>query len=194
MSRVDPRASTRMGWVPWAGAAIGTLLALAWIVTALDDRSAAQKELQSARYEFEDKQARATNLEVLKLQLKEFELLIGVVSHRLPSRFDPPLLHAELRALATGTGVELTQTTDHEERKKEVYAERDIDVALRGPTESVYRFLEGLTLWGPAKNLNSLELSAMNSANTQLDARLRVTFYRYIDEAEGMGDAANAAR
>ena len=63
MSAIDSPASARLGWAPWAGAVLGTLLAMAWIGAMIDDRNAAQKELQSARYEFEEKQARATNLE-----------------------------------------------------------------------------------------------------------------------------------
>ena len=123
------------------------------------------------------------------MQLKEYELLTEVITHRLPSRFDTALIHDELR----GPGVEILQTADHDERKKEFYAELDVDVSLRGSSEAVYRYLEGLTLWGPAKNLRSLELSAMNSAGTPLNATLRVTFYRYRDETEEMGDAAHAA-
>lgn len=193
MSTTDSPASARLGWAPWVGAVLGALLAMAWIGAIIDDRTAAQKELQSARYEFEVKQARATNLEALKIQLKEYELLTDVMTRRLPSRFDAALIHDELRGLANETGVEITQTADHDELKKEFYAERDVDVSLRGSSESVYRYLEGLTRWGPAKNLRSLELRAVNSASTPLDATLRVTFYRYLDETEVMGDAANAA-
>ena len=192
MRTIDTPASARLGWVPWTGAVLGTLLAITWIGAMIDDRNAAQNELQSARYEFEDKQARATNLEALKIQLKEYEMLTEVVSHRLPSRFDAALIHDELRALANETGVEITQTADHDELKKEFYAERDVDVSLRGSPESIYRYLEGLTLWGPAKNLRSLELIAMNSAGAPLRATLRVTFYRYLDD-DVTGDAANAA-
>ena len=129
----------------------------------------------------------------LKIQLKEYELLTEMVTRHLPSRFDAALIHDELRALANGTGVEILQTLDHDELHKEFYAELDVDVRLRGSSESVYRYLEGLTLWGPAKNLRSLELSAMNSASTPLHATLRVTFYRYLDETEVMEGAAHAA-
>lgn len=190
MSTVAAPVSTRLGWVSWAGTVLGTLLAMAWIGTAIDDRNAARKELQSARYEFEEKQARATNLEALKFQLNELELMTQVITRRLPSRFDAALDHAELRGLAKESGVELVQMTDHDELKKEFYAARDVEVELRGSPESIYRYLEALTRWGPAKNLSALEFSATSPTSTSLHATVRVTFYRYIDEGEAMGGAA----
>lgn len=194
MNAIDAPASMRSGGVPWAGAVVGVLLAAVWIGAAIEARGVVQKDLLAARHEFEEKQARATNLESLKLQLRELEFLSESLVHRLPSRFDAALVDDGLRGLANEAGVEILQATDGDERRKEFYAERDVEVQLRGPSRSIYRYLDGLARWTLTKNLRSLELSAESPTGTTLQARLRVTFYRFLDDDEVTQGAAHAAR
>ena len=148
---------------------------------------------QTLRAEFEDKQGRAANLEPLKQQLAQMELMLQQMLRQLPSKNEMPDLIVDVSqtALATGISNELFQPGP--ETAKEFYAEKPISLRMVGTYHQFGAFVSGVASLPRVviMTMHNIVLTPRNPSpgakigpNSILQLAGTVKTYRYLDDSE----------
>jgi type IV pilus assembly protein PilO len=179
--------------VPIKLAACGLLIliivGLVWYFYVSDKRTELdglkQKEL-GLRTEFEDKQGRAANLEPLKQQLAQMELMLQQMLRQLPSKNEMPDLIVDVSqtALATGISNELFQPGP--ESAKEFYAEKPITLRMVGTYHQFGAFVSGVASLPRVviMTMHNISLTPRAGKPGALVLEGTIRTYRYLDDEE----------
>jgi type IV pilus assembly protein PilO len=155
-------------------------------------------ELQ-LRAQFEQKQAKAANLEAYEAQLAEMQELLETMFRQLPSRTEMDKLLVDVSQTALGAGIDVQLFQPNAEAYHDFYAERPISVRMLGDYHQFGEFVSGVASLPRVVILTMHDISlrraqARDIGATGRDGRLIlegiVKTYRYIDEDE----AASRAR
>ena len=154
--------------------------------------------------EFEDKQGRAANLEPLKQQLAQMELMLQQMLRQLPSKNEMPDLIVDVSqtALATGISNELFQPGP--ESAREFYAEKPINLRMVGTYHQFGAFVSGVASLPRVVIMTMHDISlkprdaktdpnAKIGPNSALELAGTVKTYRYLDEEETAAQAVTDA-
>ena len=149
------------------------------------------------RGEFEDKQARAVNLEPLKKQLAEMELMLQQMLRQLPSKTEMPDLIVDISQTALATGIQNELFKPGPESKKEFYAEKPIALRMVGSYHQFGAFVSGdaslpRVVIMTMHDISLKPRSGRGISNDPLVLEGTVKTYRYLDEDESQA-AATAA-
>ncbi|HBK54944.1 MAG TPA: fimbrial protein [Xanthomonadales bacterium] len=145
----------------------------------------------SLRGQFEEKQAKAANLEPLKEQLAQMEIMLQQMLRQLPSRTEMPDLIVDISqtALASGIANELFQPLP--EIPREFYAEKPIALRMVGSYHQFGAFVSGVATLPRVVIMTMHDISLKPRANRdgiRLDGSLvlegTVKTYRYLDDDE----------
>ena len=123
------------------------ILVLGWFLIVSDQRTALQGEQAKEvelRTQFEGKQARAVNLEPLKQQLADMELMLQQMLRQLPSRTEMADLIVDISQTALATGIQNELFQPQAEIKKEFYAEKPISLRMVGTYHQFGAFVSGV--------------------------------------------------
>jgi len=152
-----------------------------------------QKLELSLRSEFEQKQAKAANLEAYEAQLAEMQELLETMFRQLPSRTEMDKLLVDVSQTALGSGIDVQLFQPNTEAYHDFYAERPISVRMLGDYHQFGDFVSGVASL-PRVVILTMHDIALRRANerdmgvTTNDGRLilegTVKTYRYIDEEE----------
>jgi type IV pilus assembly protein PilO len=152
-----------------------------------------QKLELSLRSEFEQKQAKAANLEAYEAQLAEMQELLETMFRQLPSRTEMDKLLVDVSQTALGSGIDVQLFQPNTEAYHDFYAERPISVRMLGDYHQFGEFVSGVASL-PRVVILTMHDIALRRANerdmgvTNNDGRLilegTVKTYRYIDEEE----------
>jgi type IV pilus assembly protein PilO len=150
-----------------------------------------QKLELSLRAEFEQKQAKAANLEAYEAQLAEMQELLETMFRQLPSRTEMDKLLVDVSQTALGAGIDVQLFQPNTEAYHDFYAERPISVRMLGDYHQFGEFVSGVASL-PRVVILTMHDIALRRANSQDlgggDGRLvlegTVKTYRYIDEEE----------
>ena len=165
------------------------LVGATWYFKVADQRVELQNlqaTEQTLRAEFEDKQGRAANLEPLKQQLAQMELMLQQMLRQLPSKNEMPDLIVDVSqtALATGISNELFQPGP--ETQKEFYAEKPINLRMVGTYHQFGAFVSGVASLPRVVIMTMHNISLTPRAGKPgllvLDGTIRT--YRYLDDEE----------
>lgn len=147
----------------------------------------------SLRAEFEQKQAKAANLEAYEAQLAEMEELLETMFRQLPSRTEMDKLLVDVSQTALGAGIDVQLFQPNAEAYHDFYAERPISVRMLGDYHQFGEFVSGVAAL-PRVVILTMHDIALRRANerdigaSRNDGRLilegTVKTYRYIDEEE----------
>lgn len=147
------------------------------------------------RSEFEQKQGRAANLEPLKQQLAQMELMLQQMLRQLPSKNEMPDLIVDISqtALAAGINNELFQPGP--EAAKEFYAEKPIALRMVGTYHQFGAFVSGVASLPRVviMTMHDISLRPRSANDTSLVLEGTVKTYRYLDEEEAAEAEAAAA-
>ncbi|MBB5209313.1 type IV pilus assembly protein PilO [Chiayiivirga flava] len=214
MSKFDLRnldTSNPGGWPGSVKAFFCALLAivilfLAWwffVKDQQDTLETAKRTEATLKADFEQKQQRAVNLEPLKQQLAEMELMLQQMLRQLPSKTEMPDLIVDISqtALASGIANELFQPQP--EIKKEFYAEKPISLRMVGTYHQFGAFVSGVASLPRVVIMTMHDISLKpRQQGTGADAAIvpngalvlegTVKTYRYLDEEEQAAAAAAA--
>jgi type IV pilus assembly protein PilO len=156
----------------------------------------------SLRAEFEQKQAKAANLEAYEAQLAEMQELLETMFRQLPSKTEMDKLLVDVSQTALGSGIDVQLFQPNAEAYHDFYAERPISVRMLGDYHQFGEFVSGvaslprvviLTMHDIAlRPANERDLGAA-SADGRLILEGTVKTYRYIDEEEAAEIAAAQA-
>jgi len=149
----------------------------------LEGLQATEKNL---RAEFEDKQGRAANLEPLKQQLAQMELMLQQMLRQLPSKNEMPDLIVDVSqtALATGISNELFQPGP--ETAKEFYAEKPITLRMVGTYHQFGAFVSGVASLPRVviMTMHNISLTPRAGKPGLLVLEGTIRTYRYLDDEE----------
>jgi type IV pilus assembly protein PilO len=156
----------------------------------------------SLRAEFEQKQAKAANLEAYEAQLAEMQELLETMFRQLPSRTEMDKLLVDVSQTALGAGIDVQLFQPNAEAYHDFYAERPISVRMLGDYHQFGEFVSGVASL-PRVVILTMHDIALRRADTRdigvsaNDGRLilegTVKTYRYIDEEEAAERAAEVA-
>jgi type IV pilus assembly protein PilO len=154
------------------------------------------------RAEFEQKQAKAANLEAYEAQLAEMQELLETMFRQLPSRTEMDKLLVDVSQTALGAGIDVQLFQPNAEAYHDFYAERPISVRMLGDYHQFGEFVSGVASL-PRVVILTMHDIALRRADerdigvTGSDGRLilegTVKTYRYIDEEEAAERAAAQA-
>jgi type IV pilus assembly protein PilO len=150
-----------------------------------------QKLELSLRAEFEQKQAKAANLEAYEAQLAEMQELLETMFRQLPSRTEMDKLLVDVSQTALGAGIDVQLFQPNTEAYHDFYAERPISVRMLGDYHQFGEFVSGVASLPRVVILTMHDIALRRANNQDLgggDGRLvlegTVKTYRYIDEEE----------
>ena len=170
-------------------ALIVAIVGLVWYFFVTDQRAELRNlEGQEAtlRSEFETKQGRAANLEPLKQQLAQMELMLQQMLRQLPSKNEMPDLIVDVSqtALATGISNELFQPGP--ESAKEFYAEKPINLRMVGTYHQFGAFVSGVASLPRVviMTMHNISLTPRAGKPGLLVLSGTIRTYRYLDDEE----------
>ena len=153
------------------------------------------------RAEFEQKQAKAANLEAYEAQLAEMQELLETMFRQLPSRTEMDKLLVDVSQTALGSGIDVQLFQPNAEAYHDFYADRPISVRMLGDYHQFGEFVSGVASL-PRVVILTMHDIALRRANERDigasagDGRLvlegTVKTYRYIDEEEAAERQAEA--
>jgi type IV pilus assembly protein PilO len=136
--------------------------------------------------DFEDKQARAANLEPLKQQLAQMEIMLEQMLRQLPSKNEMPDLIVDVsqQALASGISNELFQPGAEEPR--EFYVEKPIAIRMVGNYHQFGAFMSGVASLPRVviMTMHDISLRPRGANNELLEMAGTIKTYRYLDPDE----------
>lgn len=147
-----------------------------------------QKETEEAglRTDFQDKQGRAANLEPLKQQLQQMEVMLQQMLRQLPSKNEMPDLIVDVSqtALASGISNELFQPGT--ESRLQYYAEKPIALRMVGSYHQFGAFVSGVASLPRVviMTMHDISLTPRAAGDNTLVLEGTVKTYRYLDEEE----------
>jgi type IV pilus assembly protein PilO len=174
------------------------IVGISWYLFVSDRRdslAAAEVKEQSLRSEFEDKQGRAANLEPLKQQLAQMELMLQQMLRQLPSKNEMPDLIVDISQTALATGITNELFQPGAETAKEFYAEKPIALRMVGTYHQFGAFVSGVASLPRVviMTMHDISLTPRAGKPGQLVLQGTVKTYRYLDEDEAAENAAAAA-
>ena len=179
------------------------IIGLVWYFWVADQRTQLEglvRKQDDLKKQFEDKQGRAANLEPLKQQLAQMELMLQQMLRQLPSKTEMPDLIVDVSqtALATGISNELFQPGP--ETAKEFYAEKPINLRMVGTYHQFGAFVSGVASLPRVVilTMHDIALKPRNPGtggirrDVPLELAGTVKTYRYLDEEEIADDEEGA--
>jgi type IV pilus assembly protein PilO len=165
------------------------LVGLTWyfkVSTQREELEGLKGQEMNLRAEFEDKQGRAANLEPLKQQLAQMELMLQQMLRQLPSKNEMPDLIVDVSqtALATGISNELFQPGP--ETAKEFYAEKPINLRMVGTYHQFGAFVSGVASLPRVviMTMHNISLTPRAGKPGLLVLQGTIRTYRYLDDDE----------
>lgn len=173
----------------------GLILFLGWYVFISDQQDLLQSEKgveQNLRREFEEKQSRAVNLEPLKQQLADMELMLQQMLRQLPSRTEMADLIVDISQTALASGIQNELFQPLPEIKKEFYAEKPIALRMVGTYHQFGAFVSGVASLPRVVIMTMHDISLKPQKDLPAGVLVlegTVKTYRYLEEDETAGAA-----
>jgi type IV pilus assembly protein PilO len=165
------------------------IIGLAWYFKVSAQRESLEglvRTQDDLKKQFEDKQGRAANLEPLKQQLAQMELMLQQMLRQLPSKNEMPDLIVDVSqtALATGISNELFQPGP--ETAKEFYAEKPINLRMVGTYHQFGAFVSGVASLPRVviMTMHNISLTPRAGKPGLLVLQGTIKTYRYLDDEE----------
>ena len=148
----------------------------------LEDLERVRAQESSLKREFENKQAKAANLDAYKRQMKEMEASFGTMLRQLPSKTDVDDLLIDISQTGLSSGIEFELFKPQSERQIEFYAELPIQISMLGDYHQFGRFVSGVAALPRIVTLHNINLSSSDDGQLKMDVTAKT--YRYLDEEE----------
>ena len=175
------------------------IIGLAWYLFVGDQRAeleTLENEETQLRAQFETKQGRAANLEPLKLQLAQMEVMLQQMLRQLPSKNEMPDLIVDVSQTALASGITNELFQPGPETPKEFYAEKPIALRMVGTYHQFGAFVSGVASLPRVVIMTMHDISLRPrdggtlAPNSPLVLSGTVKTYRYLDESETAAPAA----
>ncbi len=146
----------------------------------------AQAEEADLKREFEDKQAKAVNLESYKQQLAEMKDTFGAMLRQLPDKTEVPDLLVDVSQTGLAAGLEFELFKPQSEVPREFYAELPISITVLGKYHEFGEFVSGLAALPRIVTIHDITIMPAKKTETgaaeNLVMKATAKTYRYLDE------------
>lgn len=145
-----------------------------------------QQEL-ALRQEFENKQAKAVNLDQYKKQLEEMKQSFGAMLRQLPNKTEVADLLVDVSQTGLASGLEFELFAPQGELPKEFYAELPIKIKVHGNYHEFGEFISGIAALPRIVTIHDVVVTPKKDMNVENPLIMEATAktYRYIDEEGG---------
>ena len=177
---------------------VAVIMGLAWYFFVSDKRLMIQSEEANEatlRAEFQSKQGRAANLEPLKQQLAQMEVMLQQMLRQLPSKNEMPDLIVDVSQTALASGINNELFQPGAETMLEFYAEKPIALRMAGTYHQFGAFVSGVASLPRVviMTMHDISLKPKGPGDQTLLLEGTVKTYRYLDEEETAEAEAAAA-
>jgi type IV pilus assembly protein PilO len=165
------------------------IVGLTWYFFVSDRRLTLQAEEATEvtlRDEFQGKQGRAANLEPLKQQLAQMEVMLQQMLRQLPSKNEMPDLIVDVSQTALASGINNELFQPGAETMLEFYAEKPIALRMVGTYHQFGAFVSGVASLPRVviMTMHDISLKPRGEGDSTLVLEGTVKTYRYLDEDE----------
>ena len=172
---------------------VAVIVGISWYLFVSDRRiTLASEEATEVtlREEFQGKQGRAANLEPLKQQLAQMEVMLQQMLRQLPSKNEMPDLIVDISQTALAAGINNELFQPGAEVPREFYAEKPIQLRMVGTYHQFGAFVSGVASLPRVviMTMHDISLEPRSGSDGTLVLSGTVKTYRYLDDEE-----ANAA-
>ncbi len=143
----------------------------------------AEKKEISLRKQFENKQAKAVNLEAYRQQLKDMKKSFGVMLRQLPNKTEVAALLVDVSQTGLAAGLEFQLFQPGGEKKKDFYAELPIKIRVVGTYHQFGEFVSGLAALPRIVTVHNVSINRAKGSN-KLIMNATAKTYRYLREAD----------
>ncbi len=147
---------------------------------------------QDLRQEFENKQAKAANLDAYRAQLAEMQETFGAMLRQLPNKTEVAALLVDVSQTGLAAGLEFELFQPQNEQPKEFYAELPIKLRVNGSYHEFGEFVSGLAALPRIVTIFDVSIKSATQGNRKgkaaggsLVMEATAKTYRYLDEEEG---------
>lgn len=141
-----------------------------------------QSQEDRLKREFEQKQAKAANLEGYQAQMVEMEESFGTMLRQLPGRTEVEDLLDDITQKGLGSGLEFILFRPAAEARRDFYAELPIAIDVRGNYHQMGEFVSGVAALPRIVTLHNISIASGQGDKLTLTATART--YRYLDDDE----------
>ncbi len=151
-------------------------------------------EEAALRLEFENEQGKAANLEPLKQQLAEMELILQKMLRQLPSKNDMPDLIVDVSQEALSSGITNELFQPGPEEPKDFYAEKPIAIRMVGTYHQFGNFMSGVASLPRVviMTMHDIALKPRDKDPKILELAGTIKTYRYLDPDEQAEQSAES--
>lgn len=144
---------------------------------------------ETLKKDFEFKAGKAANLEPLKRQLAEMEILLQQMLRQLPSKNEMPDLIVDISQTALASGIQNELFQPQAESRKEFYAEKPIKLRMIGTYHQFGAFVSGVASLPRVviMTMHDIALTPRTGVAGALVLEGTIKTYRYLDEDETTG-------
>ena len=174
---------------------VAVIIGLAWYLFVSDKRVMIETEEATEATllaEFTEKQGRAANLEPLKQQLAQMEVMLQQMLRQLPSKNEMPDLIVDVSQTALASGINNELFQPGAETMMQYYAEKPIALRMVGSYHQFGAFVSGVASLPRVviMTMHDISLKPRGEGDETLVLEGTVKTYRYLDEEEATEAAA----
>lgn len=150
----------------------------------LEQRKAEESQLMAT---FTQKQKRAASLDAYKAQMQEMEESFGTMLRQLPSKTEVADLLVDITQTGLASGLEFDLFQPKAELPQEFYAEKPIDIIVKGDYHELGQFVSGIAALPRIVTIHNIEIAKGKSnkaSGSELSMKAVAKTYRYLDEDE----------
>lgn len=148
----------------------------------------AKKEI-SLKQEFEQKAAKAANLEIYKKQLEEMKKSFGTMLRQLPGQTEIPSLLQDISQTAQVDGLKQDLFQPENEVRKDFYAEKPIRIIVEGDYHEFGKFVSDVASLPRIVTVHDIDIKPQSNdaKGENLIMTLTAKTYRYLEDSQGGG-------
>ncbi len=135
------------------------------------------------RQTFEAKQKKAANLDLYKAQLEEMRRSFGAMLRQLPSETEIPSLIVDISQTGLASGLEIDLFKPGPEVRKDFYAEKPIQLKVRGDYHEFGKFASGIAALPRIVTLHNITLTPGKDGGLLIMEAIAKT-YHYLEDGE----------
>ena len=151
----------------------------------LEELEKVEKEETSLKAVFDEKAAKAANLEAYKQQLDEMRQSFGALLRQLPNKTEIETLLTDISQTGISSGLEIDLFKPEGLIPKDFYAEYPIKLKVTGRYHQFAQFISGVAALPRIVTLQNINIEpADKDGGVKLSMELTAVTYQYLDETE----------
>jgi type IV pilus assembly protein PilO len=151
----------------------------------IEELEKVENEEKNLRITFDEKAAKAANLDAYKQQLDEMRQSFGALLRQLPNKTEIETLLTDISQTGISSGLEIELFKPEGLIPKDFYAEYPIKLKVTGRYHQFAQFVSGVAALPRIVTLQNIEIEpAEKDAGVKLSMELTAVTYQYLDETE----------